>query len=35
METVLDEIESKVSLLERKLDSVPSDLFNGLVVPPL
>ncbi|CAD8084763.1 unnamed protein product [Paramecium sonneborni] len=35
MEVVLDEIESKVLLLEKKLESVPPDLFNGLVVPPL
>ncbi|CAD8175025.1 unnamed protein product [Paramecium pentaurelia] len=35
MEVVLDEIESKVLLLEKKLESVPPEFLNGLVVPPL
>ncbi|CAD8177368.1 unnamed protein product [Paramecium pentaurelia] len=35
MEVVLDEIESKVLLLEKKLESIPPEFFNGLVVPPL
>ncbi|CAK56812.1 unnamed protein product (macronuclear) [Paramecium tetraurelia] len=35
MEVVLDEIESKVLLLEKKLESIPPEFYNGLVVPPL
>lgn len=35
MEVVLEEIESKVMLLEKKLESVPAEFYNGLVVPPL
>ncbi|KAM3136635.1 Pfam:DUF2360 [Paramecium bursaria] len=33
MEIVLDEIESKVLLLEKKLDSVQPELYQGLVLP--
>lgn len=33
MEVILDEIESKVLLLEKKLDSIPPDIYNGLVMP--
>jgi WASH complex subunit CCDC53 len=35
MEVVIDEIESKLLLLEKKLESVPPEFFDGLVVPPL
>lgn len=33
MEVAIDEIESKVSLLEKKLDSVAPELYQGLVLP--
>lgn len=36
MEVILDETESKVLLLEKKLDSLPPEVYNGLVIdqPP-
>lgn len=33
MEVILDETESKILLLEKKLDSIPPELYNGLVLP--